>query len=618
MGKFPRQLFLSGIAIALPCCLWASDGPADSLIAKHLEALGGEKAVRAVESILTEAEIEIMGTGLKGMVRSQSIRPCLSHTDISLGLFRIKEGYDGDRIWMIDQNGKLQFRRDTASLEYQKTMCLLESQEYLFGGAGFTCSAPGPDTIGDVPCDLLDIDVEQGTSARLFVNGSTHLIERLEIKAPEGMTVQTFGDYRRVNGVLFPYFTKTEIPALGQMIELRCQSITVNAVVDPAVFLPPSADIKDYRFTNGGSREEVPLTYRYRHLFLPVRIGGLDRPVLFLVDSGAGMTVIDSTLASAMGLPLEGKIPGAGAGGMAEFHLTRMPGFSIAGIEFSGQTAIAFPVAGLVRTFDETEIGGILGYDFLSRFVTRIDYEKERISFFEPDSFAPGASEKPIEAPLAHNIFSLPVVIDRATGDFLLDTGANSSLVAGTFAEESGLVAGRRMLDTAIRGAGGDERAALCRFDSLVIGGVTIAKPVVAITSSTQGISAIESVDGIIGNDILERFTVTLDYKRQRVFLEENGRVNESFFKDRSGLKLARTENRSILVVAVTPDSPADEAGFKPGDILLTVEGTRASSFESVRKIMSLFEASAGTTYTIDVSRAHQTIRKTLTLADYI
>jgi predicted aspartyl protease len=601
---------------ALPVALWASETNADELIKRHLEALGGEKAVRAIGSVLSTAEIEILGTGLKGTVRSQSLRPCLSFTEISLGPLQIREGYDGKRIWTIDPNGKLQFRRDPASLEYQKTICLLESQEYLFGRSGFEYTALGTDTVRGIPCYVLEMDVEKGTSAKLFLNDSTYLIEEMEIKAPEGNTVQTFGDYRRVKGVMFPFFTKTEIAALSQTIEMRYQSITANAAIDPIVFLPPSADVKDYRFAGGASGQAVPFKYRSRHLFIPARIGDRGREVLFLIDSGASMTVIDSSIAAQMGLPLEGRMPGAGAGGMTDFTLTRMPGFSIAGIEFSEQTAISFPVAGLLRQFDETEIGGILGYDFLSRFITKIDYERELISFFEPDSLAPRVGETTLEAPLVHNIFSLPVTIDAAAGAFLLDTGANSSLVMGGFAEKNSLVAGRRTLDMAIRGAGGDEKAALCRFDSLRIGGVTIVNPVLAITSSKKGISAIESVNGIVGNDILERFTVTLDYKRQQVLLEKNGRFGESFFKDRSGLELARREDRSIVVVAVIPDSPAEEAGIQSGDILLTVGGTRAAQFESIREIMSLFEASEGTTYTIEISRAKETIQKTLTLAE--
>ncbi|HVO76594.1 MAG TPA: hypothetical protein VMT60_01290, partial [Candidatus Bathyarchaeia archaeon] len=151
MRKSLRSLQAAFLLIGIPGLLLASDDRAEELIAKHLTALGGRQAVEAIKSVVTTADIELIGTGLKGTVESRTLRPCLSCSDISLGYLKIREGYDGERLWMVDQNRKLQFKRDTASLEYQKTQCLLESREYLFGGSGFTLSALGRDTVGGAP-----------------------------------------------------------------------------------------------------------------------------------------------------------------------------------------------------------------------------------------------------------------------------------------------------------------------------------------------------------------------------------------------------------------------------------------------------------------------------------
>ena len=618
MRKFLSSLQAAFFLIAIPGALIASDQRADELIAKHLAALGGRQAVAAIKSVVTTADIELMGTGLKGSVESRILRPCLSYSDISLGFFKIKEGYDGERLWMVDQNGKLQFRRDAASLEYQKTECLLESQAYLFGGAGYELTALGRDTIGGTPCDILRIDVDGGTSALVSLNDSTYLIQRIELKAPEGETIETYGDYRPVGGVMFPFFERTEIPALGQRIEMRCRSITPNERIDPVVFLPPAADVKDWRFTRGGRATEIPFQYKYNHIFIPARITGYDRDVLFLLDSGASMTVVDSSIAAAMHLESGGTMPGAGAGGMANFSMTRIPGLTIGDIEFSGQTAISFPISGLLKTFEETEIGGVLGYDFLSRFVTRIDYEHGVLTFFEPDSFPRPEGATVVDAPLVHNLFSLPAALDGVKGAFYLDTGANSSLLHGAFADSTGLAKGRHTLAMAIRGAGGEEKASLCRFDSLAIGGVTIARPVLAITREKKGISVLENVDGVIGNDILERFTVTLDYRAQRVLLERNSRFGEPFFKDRSGLQIARKENGAFIIVRAISDSPAGRAGFRAGDIIVKVARMKAERFKDMRELLSLFEAKEGTTYPIEIMRSGRRLKLALTLADYI
>ncbi len=614
-----RWVILAFFAVSLPRAVLALEDRTASIMARHIEALGGRAAVGSIVSVVSSAEIEIMGTGLKGTVRTWSLEPCLSYSEINLGFFKIRQGYDGERLWMIDPNGKLQFRRDRSSLEYQKTMCILESRDYLsVKGNGFTLEAAGRDTANGSPCEVLALEVEGGAGARLYLDDSTFLLERLEIRGSEGNTTETYGDYRDVGGIMVPFFVKTEVPALGQRIETRYRSITANEAVDPVVFLPPASGANDYRFTGGGSTAEIHFEYRSRHIYLPARIAGRDEDMYFLLDSGASMTVIDSAVAAGMGLPSGGAVPGAGAGGMADFHLTRVPGLIVGGIELSEQTAITFPVAGLLRKFEEVEIGGVLGYDFLSRFVTRIDFERSIITFAEPDSFSPRGSEAIIEAPLVHNIFTVPASIDTIGATFYLDTGANSSLLHASFAERTGVAGGRRTIPMAILGAGGSETASLCRFDSLRVGGFSIARPVLAIARSMKGIGGLENVDGIVGNDVLERFTVTLDYENQRVFLERNARFDEAFHPDRSGLQLARAENGGFVIVSVLPDSPASEAGFKPGDRIERIAGTSAGRFPSLREVLAMFEAAEGTIYEIEVSRSGGAKTLSLKLASYI
>ena len=229
MRKPLYSLVAAFVALTLPTNLWASRISADELIKRHLEALGGAQAV-ARDQIRSPRPRRSRSWG-PGSRAPWSPGACgrASRTARSRSVSsRSREGYDGERIWMIDPNGKLQIRRDRSSLEYQKTMCLLESQEYLFGGTGFALEAVGRDTVNGSPCEVLALTVDGGASARLFLNDSTFLLERMEIKAPEGNTVQTYGDYRRVGGVMFPFFVRTEMPALGQRIEMRYRSIAAN------------------------------------------------------------------------------------------------------------------------------------------------------------------------------------------------------------------------------------------------------------------------------------------------------------------------------------------------------------------------------------------------------
>lgn len=620
-NKFHDSKLLAAIfsALSLLLPIEINSKTIEELLRCHLAAIGGERALRGIYTVLAKGEIEILGTGLRGSIESRSAAPCFSSSEICFGFFKIQEGFDGEKIWIVDPNGNLSIRRDSATLEFQRTICALESHDYIFGAEGIGLEELATDTLEGTPCKVVSLSVEGGSQCRLFFDEASCLLRRMEIRAPEGEAIHTYGDYRKCGATVFPFLVREELPALGQRVEIHYSQIVPNATIDPAIFFPPPSKTKDYRISSGASSVELAFEYRSRHIFLPVRIEGLKREVDFLLDSGASMTVIDSAIASELSLPLGGLLPGASAGGMANFRIVRLPSFRIDDIVIEEQTAVSFPISGLLRRYGGKHIGGILGNDFLSRFVTRIDYEHCRVTFFEPSSFEPLGTETEIDAPLFHNVFSLPVRLDgKRSGSFILDTGARSSLVRGAFLGADSLSDSILTVEIALRGAGGQEPAKLRRLDTLAIGTIFLVEPVIAVSSSARGLSALQSIDGLLGNDILERFTVTLDYGRQKVLLEKNDRFYEPFFPDRSGLELARMRDGKLMIVNVIKHSPADRAGLKPGDKIVKIDRARAEKIRTLNEAVSLFEAEEGKSYRLEIERYRKKKIVKLTLAKYL
>lgn len=594
----------------------AAADEADELLQRSLEALGGEKALSEVRSVVSLADVEILGFGVTGTMESYRMSPCLYRSDISLGFFNITQGYGGERMWRVDPNGMLIYVQDSESIADRVTTCLIDSYRYLLSDENFTASLSGADTIDGLRCTGVELLPEQGTPCCLYFDDETHLPVRLSMQTKNGPVSETYGDYRPVKGVMFPHLTRIRQLSINQTIEVRARSIEVNEPVDPLLFLPPPGSVNDYSFTQGRGFAMVPFTTYDRHIYLPVRLFGSDEELMFMVDSGASMTVIDSTLAARMGFPLGERLMGAGAGGTADFYMTRIGGFSIEGVSFTEQTVIAYPISDLVGRFVDIEVAGILGYDFLSRFVSRIDYEKGILTLFEPDSAAGTAA---LDAPIIHNVFSVEAMVDGLYGGtFLIDTGAGNSLLQKGFAEKHGLFDNRRKVEISIMGAGGEENAYLARFDSFEIGGFTIEKPVFALSTAERGIGAFPGISGIIGNDILQRFTVTLDYKRQRIGLEKNRLFDNPAVKDRSGIVLERDASDRVLIHRIVPGSPADEAGLVPGDILLSVDHRDVASFDSMDDILESFRVREEIEIEIGIEREGERLHISLTLRDYL
>lgn len=594
----------------------AAAGEALDLLQRSLEALGGRRAVSEIRSVVSVADVEMLGLGVTGTMESRRVSPCLYRSDISLGFFEITQGYDGERMWRVDPNGMLVFVRDQESIADRVTTCIIDSYHYLLSDEGFTATVSGSDTIDGRRCTIVELSPDEGTPCRLFFDAETYLPVRLSMETKSGSLSETYGDFRPVQGVMFPHLVRMQQLSINQTIEVRTRSIAVNEPVDPLLFLPPPGSVDDYSFTQGGGSAMVPFTIYDRHIYIPVRLHGCDEEFMFMVDSGASMTVIDSTLAARMGFPLGERMMGAGAGGTADFYMTRIDGFSVEGVSFTEQTVIAYPLTDLLARFVDIEVAGILGYDFLSRFVSIIDYEKSILTLLEPDSTAKAAI---LAAPLVHNVFSVECTLDGIhRGTFLIDTGAGNSLLQKGFSEESGLMENRRMVEISIMGAGGEESAYMSRFDSFEIGGFVIENPLFALSTTERGIGAFTGISGIIGNDILRCFTVTLDYGNQRIGLEKNNLFDDPAAKDRSGIMLERDTSKRVLIHRIVPGSPADEAGLEPGDILLSVDHRDAADFGSMEDILDLIRGREETELKIVIERDGERLHVSLTLRDYM
>jgi C-terminal processing protease CtpA/Prc len=95
---------------------------------------------------------------------------------------------------------------------------------------------------------------------------------------------------------------------------------------------------------------------------------------------------------------------------------------------------------------------------------------------------------------------------------------------------------------------------------------------------------------GLMGNDILRRFNVVLNYPEQSIHLKPNSHFSEPFDYSYTGLGIYLIDGE-IRVEDVMKGSPGEKAGFQPGDIIFSVE-TNAS--KNIMSYKNLFQNSLG------------------------
>lgn len=89
--------------------------------------------------------------------------------------------------------------------------------------------------------------------------------------------------------------------------------------------------------------------------------------------------------------------------------------------------------------------------------------------------------------------------------------------------------------------------------------------------------------DGILGNGLLDRFKMTIDYSRGQIILEPSERLNIPTDFDSFQIEIVQ-EGEQFKVKNVHQPAIAGVAGLKPGDILLAVDGKEFESHFSSDK----------------------------------
>lgn len=329
----------------------------------------------------------------------------------------------------------------------------------------------------------------------------------------------------------------------------------------------------------------VPFEMNGNSLFLQARVNG-SGPRWFILDTGAGVSVLNTSTVRSLGLKVGQSGTVNGAGGVAESAQVRGLTFDVGGALVKDVNAAATPLAQFENAGGRA-VDGILGVEFFRRYVVEIDYEARQLSVYEPGGYRYAGRGESLPLTFRHNH---PHVRAQLTlpgrppleGEFVIDAGsALPVILLPSFIEKNGL---RDSLPATFktygRGIGGEIPLPVGRAESIRFGGFTVARPVTAFP--TEGTFGGEGIAGNIGTAVLRRFRVVFDYSRGRVHFEPAKNFDDPFEFDASGLGLA-SEGPSFTafkVARVLPGTPAAEAGIKQGDELVSVGGRPVADFK--------------------------------------
>ena len=310
----------------------------------------------------------------------------------------------------------------------------------------------------------------------------------------------------------------------------------------------------------------------------------------FILDTGSGGISLDSSTCIRLGIDLEASdIFIRGLGGTRNVKFLYNANLTLQHLKTD---SLDFHVNNydILTSVYGVKIDGIIGYSFLKNYIVNINYDSSYIEIFSK-----GIYKYPKRGfILTPNMQKIPIIklnfkeTKKLQNNFYFDTGAGLCfLLSDDYVKDFSIFSAskRKPVLTQAEGLGGKMIMKLTTIKALHIGLYTFKNVPTHIFEDVTNITSYPILGGLIGNDILRRFNVTLNYEKNEIHLIPN-----SFFKDQfdyayTGLGLYDNDGR-VVIEDIIPNSPGNKAGFMLGDAIMAINNNFSNDIRQYKTIL--------------------------------
>lgn len=497
----------------------ASDFNLDSLL---LESIGGPDGLRTLrESNTWVAHARVTMGGMRGIMETSIEFPDRYIAITRLPIGTITQAIDGPIVWETDMNGR------TKLLEKAGRQTVLDA--LYFGTFGYADPERrigevvylGRETVDSIEAHKVAVIVRPEDTALFYFDQTTAECFRHDRLLDHQRAMLRMGDYRSFDGLLLPMNESIELVGAGVVVQGVTDSVRMGVRLEPELFHFPSGGPDDFSFPADKSSVAVPMEYVDGHILVSAVVNG-SRNIRLILDSGASTNIYNAPVVSDLELVALGQFPSMGVGGLESVDLVQVDSIRIGDLTLYDQIGARLDLGMLGRSFgQDSAIGGLLGYDFLSRVPILIDFRGRQLTLYNPDTFVADSGGQSLPFYLTLNVPTVTASINGLPGEFIVDLGNSLGLVVHkAFADRNSLADSLRNIapaDRTIAGVGGKVRALSAQAERFSIGGIEVGRVDLLLPEESRGLTGSNKLAGNIGNPILERYRLLLDYKNSQL-----------------------------------------------------------------------------------------------------
>ncbi|HLO80797.1 MAG TPA: aspartyl protease family protein [Chitinophagaceae bacterium] len=312
----------------------------------------------------------------------------------------------------------------------------------------------------------------------------------------------------------------------------------------------------------------------------------------FILDTGSGGISLDSLTCVRLNIsltPSERTI--RGIGGIRKVNFLNNATLKLKGLQVD---SLNFHVNDydILSSVYGIKIDGIIGYSFLSRYIVKLDYDSSVMYVYSKGEFRyprgghilrPQFGTIPIQQVKFRDEPKRPF-----TNKFYFDTGAGLCfLLSKDYATDSAVMRKKKPAPviTQAEGLGGKMQMELTTVKEIQLGPYKFRNVPTFVFEDKFNVTSYPFLGGLIGNDILRRFTVTLNYGKKEIHILPNSHYHEGFDYSYTGLGVYFV-NDKVVVEDVVTGSPGDKAGFQPGDVIIGINNNYSNNIQAYKNLM--------------------------------
>ena len=239
-----RKLGFVIAAFVLVPAMWAQT--ADEIIAKNVQARGGMEKLKSVQSTKATATMAMGGMEAPGMLIQK--RGSMARLEFTIQGLTAVQAYDGKMAWQIMP---FMGKKDPEAMSGDETKELEEMADIDgplvdYKSKGHQVELLGKEKIEGTDAYKLKITLKNGDVLTDFIDADSFLEIKEEtkrnIRGTEQVVDSSIGDYKEVNGIIFPFAIESGVKGSPDKQKLTITKLELNVPAEDSLFkMPPPA-----------------------------------------------------------------------------------------------------------------------------------------------------------------------------------------------------------------------------------------------------------------------------------------------------------------------------------------------------------------------------------------